>query len=66
MFQRVRTALEQIQAELAKVLDPSQITAACRTAGYRFRVRVLDPVATIHLFVLQVLKGNCAIARSRS
>jgi hypothetical protein len=65
VFQRVRTALEQIQTDLAKVLDPAQITAACRGAGHRFRVRVLDPITTIHLFVLQVLKGNCAIARLR-
>jgi hypothetical protein len=63
MFQRLHTALQQIQQELAQVLDAAQITAACQEAGYRFRRRLLDPVTTIHLFVLQILKGNCAIAR---
>ena len=63
MFQRLHTALQQIQQELAQVLDAAQITAACQEAGYRFRSRLLDPVTTLHLFVLQILKGNFAIAR---
>lgn len=63
MFPRLHTALQRIQRDLAQVLDPAHITAACQEAGYRFRRRVLDPVTTIHLFVLQILQGNFAIAR---
>lgn len=63
MFQRLHTALQHIQRDLAQVLEPAQITAACQEAGYCFRQRLLDPVTTIHRFILQILKGNFAIAR---
>lgn len=63
MFHHVHAALRRIQKEIAQVLDPNQIRAACREAGYRFRERVLDPVTTIHLFALQILNGNFAMAR---
>lgn len=65
MFQNVQAALFHIQSQLAQVLDPQLILDACREAGHRFRRRVLDPVATVHLFLLQILKGNLAIARLR-
>jgi hypothetical protein len=63
MFQYVHAALRRIQREVAQVLDPAQIAAVCREAGYHFRRRILDPVTTIHLFVIQILNGNFAIAR---
>jgi hypothetical protein len=63
MFRHVHAALRRIQRELAQVLDPAQITAVCQEVGYRFRQRVLDPVTTIHLFVIQILNGNFAMAR---
>jgi hypothetical protein len=63
MFRDIHAALRRIQSDLARHLDPSQITAACREAGHRFRKRLLDPVTTIHLFLIQILNGNFAIAR---
>jgi len=63
MFHHVHAALRRIQCEVAQVLDPACITAVCAEAGYRFRCRVLDPVTTIHLFVIQILHGNFAVAR---
>jgi hypothetical protein len=63
MMQRVRAALRRIQEELAQVLDAAQITDVCRAVGYRFRKRLLDPITTIHLFVIQILNGNFAVAR---
>jgi hypothetical protein len=63
MFDPVRDALRRIQKDLAQVLDAWHITAVCREVGYRFRQRLLDPIATIHLFVVQVLHGNFAVAR---
>lgn len=65
MFPHVQAALRQIQSQLAQVLEPRAILAVCREVGYRFRQRVLDPVTTIHLFLLQILHGNVAIARLR-
>ncbi len=63
MFANVHAALRRIHGELAQVLDTECIRAVCREVGHSFRQRVLDPVTTIHLFVLQILHGNCAIAR---
>jgi hypothetical protein len=65
MFPRLRAALARIQAQLAQLLDPSSIVALCREAGYHWRERLLNPVTTIRLFVLQVLNGNFAVARLR-
>lgn len=65
MFPRLRAALRRIQADLAQVLEPKQIVAVCREAGYRWRKRLLDPITTIHLFVIQILNGNFAVARLR-
>jgi hypothetical protein len=65
MLQQVRAALRRIQEDLAHVLDPSEITAVCSELSYRFRKRVLDPITTIHLFVIQILNGNFAVARLR-
>jgi hypothetical protein len=63
MFDPVRVALRRIQKDLAEVLDARQITAVCREVGYRFRQRLLDPIVTIQLFVVQILHGNFAVAR---
>jgi hypothetical protein len=63
MFHHVHAALRRVQREVAQVLDPAQITVVCQEVGYRFRRRVLDPVTTIHLFVIQILNGNFAVAR---
>jgi Transposase DDE domain len=63
MFNRVSAALRRIQEDVAHVLDPQQINAVCSEAGYQFRKRVLDPITTIHLFVMQILNGNFAVAR---
>jgi hypothetical protein len=63
MFEHVHAALRRIQRDVAQVLDAAQIVGICHEVGCRFRQRVLDPVTTIHLFVIQILKGNFAIAR---
>jgi hypothetical protein len=63
MFAHVHAALRRIQKDLAQLLEPAQINAVCKETGYRFRRRVLDPVTTIHLFLIQILHGNFAIAR---
>lgn len=63
MFENVHAALRRIQKDVAHVLDAAAICGVCKEVGYRFRRRVLDPVTTIHLFVIQILNGNFAIGR---
>jgi hypothetical protein len=60
MVGMVTEALKHIKADLAALLDAPTILALCREAGYQWRVRQLDPVTTVHLFLLQILHGNTA------
>jgi len=53
--------LEQFQENWPRQIQPEAIENACRNAGHAWRVRKLDPVTTIHLFLLQILHGNAAI-----
>jgi len=52
--------LARLRQDLAEILSPDLVQAACREAGYSWRERTLDPVATVSLFLLQVLHGNTA------
>ena len=53
-------------ASLMRRLNPESslsrcsIEKACRLAGYGWRSRCFDPVATVRLMMLQVLHGNCS------
>ncbi len=60
MVGTVPEALKHIKADLAQVLDAPTILALCREVGYPWRPRLLDPVTTVHLFILQILHGNTA------
>ena len=60
MVGKVTEALKHIKAELAVLLDAPMILALCREVGYQWRSRLLDPVTTVHLFLLQILHGNTA------
>jgi hypothetical protein len=53
-------ALRQVKEEVANLLSPSVIRQVCEESGYRWRRRTLDPVTTIHLFLLQILHRNAA------
>jgi Transposase DDE domain len=55
-------ALRQVRDDLATLLEPEPLRQLCRDCGHRWRERILGPVTTIHLFVLQVLHGNTACA----
>ena len=54
----VTEALRHIKAELAALLDAPTILALCREVGYQWRARLLDPVTTVHLFLLLLLIGR--------
>jgi hypothetical protein len=52
--------LDRLRQDLVQVLSPESIRSACQQAGHRWRNRELDPVATVMLFLLQILHGNTA------
>ena len=57
--------LQRIKDDLRAFLPEPMIIAACREAGHRWRKRLLDPVTTLHLFILQVLCCNTAMTHLR-
>src|SRR5947209_6743681 len=61
----ISRALERIKQDLEPYLPAEAILAACRAHGRPWRERLLGPVQTIHLFVLQVLHLNTAITGLR-
>jgi hypothetical protein len=56
----IMPVLARLRQDLAANLSSDAIFSACRQAGYSWRHRKLDPVATLWLFLLQVLHGNTA------
>ena len=61
----VSRALGRIKSDLRPYLPDGAIEAACRDAGHEWRERKLGPVATVHLFLLQVLSFNTAMTHVR-
>jgi hypothetical protein len=61
MHHRILSILRRLKQDPARELDRPAILDVCRQVGHRWRASVLDPVATIHLFLLQVLHGNTAV-----
>jgi hypothetical protein len=61
MVARVTAVLRRFTTAWATQWQPEAIIGACEEAGYTFwRDRVLTPVTTIQLFLLQILHGNTA------
>jgi Transposase DDE domain len=61
MVPNVTAILQRFTTEWAALLQPEAILAACGEVGYlTWRHRVLTPVTTIQLFLLQILHGNTA------
>lgn len=56
----VAKVLEQFKADVGRALSPQAIRDACVDVGHVYRQRLLDPVTTVHAFLLQVLHGNTA------
>jgi hypothetical protein len=57
---RIIAVLARLRQDLAACLSPEAIRQACRDEGHHWRERQLGPVATVYLFLLQVLHGNTA------
>jgi Transposase DDE domain len=61
MVPRITTILQRFRGEWVALLQPDAILAACGEVGYTgWRDRVLTPVTTVQLFLLQILHGNTA------
>jgi Transposase DDE domain len=61
MVLNITAVLAQFKMDWAAQLQPDAIKAACQEAGYTtWRDRLLTPVTTIQLFLLQILHGNTA------
>jgi hypothetical protein len=52
--------LRQFKTDVAKVLSADTIRQVCSNLNYSWRERILDPVTSIHVFLLQILHGNTA------
>lgn len=61
----VSSVLQRIKSDLSPYLPEASIVDACRQAGHEWRQRVLGPVETIHLFIVQVLNFNTAMTHLR-
>jgi hypothetical protein len=57
----ITQALQQIKADLQSVLSEEHIAQVCQECGHTWRTRLLDPIVTVHIFILQVLHGNTAM-----
>jgi hypothetical protein len=57
---RIVTILNRLRQDLAADLTPEAIENACHEEKYSWRQRVLNPVTTVYLFILQILHGNTA------
>jgi Transposase DDE domain len=60
MARSILAAVQQIKSDVARFLSPRLIRQVCQAVGHVWRQRILDPVTTVHLFVLQILHGNTA------
>ena len=61
MVPRITTILQRFTGEWAALLQPDAILAVCGEIGSTgWRDRVLTPVTTMQLFLLQILHGNTA------
>jgi hypothetical protein len=61
MVPRITTVLPRFTGEWALLLQPEAILAVCREIGSTtWRDRVLTPVTTLQLYLLQILHGHTA------
>jgi len=61
MVPSITRILQRLTGEWATLLQPDAILAVCSEIGYTaWRDRVLTPVTTMQLFLLQILHGNTA------
>jgi hypothetical protein len=60
MVGSIARIVAQFKQSWSRELEDEAILEACRAAGHRWRERELGPVATVKMFLLQILYGNVA------
>src|SRR5215217_5077818 len=65
MADSITRTLARIKADVRSFVADEQIERCCEACGHRWRERLFGPVATVHLFVLQVLHFNTAVRHLR-
>jgi hypothetical protein len=61
MVPSITTVLRRFTGEWAALLEPEAILSICEQIGYTaWRDRLLTPITTMQLFLLQILHGNTA------
>src|SRR6266705_4142245 len=61
MSAKLTQTLQRLTTDWAAQLQPDAIQAACDAVGYtQWRDRLLNPVVTVQVFLLQILHGNTA------
>jgi hypothetical protein len=61
MVPRITAILQRLTGEWAALLEADAILTVCSEIGYPgWRDRVLTPVTTMQLFLLQILHGHTA------
>ena len=61
----IAPTLQRIKQDLSAFVPDQLVFQCCLDLGLRWRKRLLDPLTTFHLFVLQVLAFNTAITHLR-
>ena len=51
----ITAAVQRIKAEVGHWLTPEAIRELCRSVGHHWRERELDPVTTIHLWLIRLM-----------
>lgn len=65
MASTIADVVRQFKADVGQALSSDTILQVCRDCEHRFRKRLLDPVVTVQLFLLQILHGNVSCAGLR-
>lgn len=60
MFANMAQIIRQLKQSWSRELEDDAIVRACHEVGHRWRERELGPVATVKMFLLQILFGNVA------
>jgi len=60
MVPTLADVVAQFKADVGQTLSAVAIEQACDKLDYHYRKRLLDPVATVHTFLTQILHGNTA------
>jgi hypothetical protein len=61
----VRTSLQKVKDDYGQLIPAPAILQICAAVNYQFRQRLLGPVETIYLFLVQILNGNTACSHLR-